>query len=143
MFILLFFALITAVSMFVLMQTTLVETTATAYAERDRMVAEQNTKVLFLNASYNNMTDTSTFYVKNTGTVMLELDTMDIYIDDKKVPRDEANRTISFQYSVNNPLHWDPDEILVIDVHMSLGQSQHVATINTQNGGKDSIGYIA
>jgi archaellum component FlaF (FlaF/FlaG flagellin family) len=141
MFILLFFAMIAAVSMFVLMQAKLVETTATAYAERDRLVEEMNTEITILNASYSNATETTSIYVQNTGKTKIEIELIDVYIDEFKVPRSDSNRSITFESSTMNPLHWDHDEVLRIEVYRALGNSTHLATISTQNKAKATKSY--
>lgn len=142
----LFFAIIIVVSMLVLIQTRMIESANLVYSQTDTVQKELQTRINILNISFDNTTtpDTTTIYIQNIGQTKLGLDDIDFYIDEIKVPRDNANRTIVFDTNsmTLNPVHWDPDEIIKVEVYMNLNNVTHIFTATTQYNGKDIKGYL-
>lgn len=145
-FMLLFFALMITVTIMAIFQTNLVETASLTFNEQERINQEMNTRIDILNITFDNQTvpDTTTLYVKNSGSTKLQLDYVEVFIDEKKLPRKPLNRSISFAAGsdVINPLHWDPDEIIIIDAYMNLDNVSHIATVTTDLGVKDQGVYL-
>lgn len=146
-FILLFFALLIVMSTFILIQGEVVESTNLNYEiQKERLKTEARAGIEIVNISFDNNTDpdTTTVFVLNSGSVKLETEYIDAYIDDYKVPRDTDNRTISFAAdSVTiNPLHWDPDEKIKIEIYKDIANVTHIVTIASRYGAQDSITYL-
>jgi len=144
-FMMMFFGLIIIVSTIVIIQTNLLESASIAYEEGDRLTRVINSRFDILNISYEDATDpdTTTMYVQNTGAEKLLPGDLDIFIDEIYIPKMEANRTIEFA-SVNklNPMHWDPDEVLKIDIFIDLANVTHVVTLSNPDGVKDRTYYL-
>ncbi|MFT4250600.1 MAG: hypothetical protein ACMXYD_04535 [Candidatus Woesearchaeota archaeon] len=85
-------------------------------------------------ASYN--TGTITAYVKNTGTTRFYPEEIDLYINNQRIPRNPANRTITIVEDTNtiNPDVWDPGEELEIEIYKTFSTSQtHTLRVTTPN----------
>ena len=145
-FIMLFFAIIIVASMLMIIQTGMIETASLVYSQKDTVQKELQTRVSILNITFDNSTnpDTTTAYIQNTGQTKLDPEYIDIFIDEIKVPRDDANRTIAFEpgSTTLNPIHWDPDEVIKTEVYMDLANITHIFTITAEYNGKDTTGYL-
>ena len=71
---------------------------------------------------YNNNTNTTHVYVRNTGSTKMDRGKVDIYIDGVYVPRNSSNRTVEVasDTEVVSPGVWDPRELLHIQVPRKL-----------------------
>jgi archaellum component FlaF (FlaF/FlaG flagellin family) len=146
-FIMLFFAVLIVVSSFTVIYGRLIESSALANEiQNEKLENEVNTKIEIQNISFNNLTtpDTTTVYIKNTGINKIELEYFEIYIDNLKIPRNQNNRTMMYAVGSNviNPLHWDPREIIEIEVFLNLENITHIFTATTEYGVKDSITFL-
>jgi len=87
----------------------MIESANLVYSQTDTVQKELQTRINILNISFDNTTtpDTTTIYIQNIGQTKLDLDDIDFYIDEIKVPRDNINRTMVFDTSsmVLNPVH--------------------------------------
>ena len=131
-FIIMFFAILIMISSAVLIYSSLVESTNTATeVQKERIENMISTRIDIINIVFENNTDpdTTAVYVSNDGSKKLDLDYVDVFIDAIKIPRSSANRTIMFVNDTNivNPLHWDPDEIIEINVSLDLEDKQRTA----------------
>lgn len=72
--------------------------------------------------SYDNNTETTSVYVRNTGETTLKPGTIDIYIDGTRFPRNTTNRTIKVLEDTEqvNPGLWDEAEKLLIKANKKL-----------------------
>jgi len=138
-FIMLFFGLIIMVSMFTVIQTSLIESSTLTQAQNEQKILESQTKVTIENISFDNTTipDTTTIVVINSGQTKLSLEQIELYVDHVKIPRSTDNRTIRFLTNSINPAHWDPDEVLEIEVYIDLLNVTHTASITTEYLGRD------
>jgi archaellum component FlaG (FlaF/FlaG flagellin family) len=122
-------------------------TNAAANTQTERIDNKLNTKIDIGNIEYEPIfnPDLTTIYITNVGSKKLEPAYVDIFIDDVKIPRDNANRIMWFVNETNiaNPLHWDPDEILGVNVSLDLDSGPHVVVVATQYGITDSKGFIS
>jgi archaellum component FlaG (FlaF/FlaG flagellin family) len=139
-----FFAFLIIVTTLVVLQTNLIESQAVASEEQDRMASLMNTKIEILNISFDNATDpdTTTIYVKNIGAEKLDTGTLDLYIDEVRVPRDGNNRTLTLVKNGINPLHWDPDEVVRAEIYLDLDNVTHLAVVSTEVGIRDATTYL-
>ena len=101
------------------------------------------TDINIITASYSNATEKTTVHVQNTGKTKLDLDYVDVYIDDKFIPRDSSNRTIKVLKSteIENPGIWDPKEVVEIVVNMNLSRGEHKIAVATEYGVKDTTTF--
>ena len=78
-------------------------------------------------------------YVLNNGKTTLKPETVDVYVNNIFIPRDDANRTISIEASTDtrNPGLWDPDEIIRIDVDTTLSSGTQAVRVGTTYGISD------
>ncbi len=142
-FIILFFALIIVASTFMTIQGRLAESVALSNSvQNDKISRQMNTKIDIINITYDNGTTpgTTTLYIMNTGSDRLDIGYLDIFVDNIRVPRDAENRTIWFipGSDVFNPLQWDPDETIKVEVYMDITASPHIITATTEYGIKDT-----
>jgi len=146
-FIMMFFALVFLVSMFILIQQRMIETTSeSASVQQQRFNEQVLTNIEIINISFDNLTDpdTTTMYVENSGSNKLSIEFIDLFIDGTIIPRDTANRTIAFDIGSTaiNPLHWDPDEVIIIEIYLDLVNITHLATISTEYAVKDTQQFL-
>jgi len=138
----LFFGIIIVVSTFVLIQTRMIESSIDVYAQNEKEKEMLLTDITILNVSFDNTTDpdTTTTYIENSGKIKIDIEHLDLYMDQAKIPRLDANRTIVFVqgHDTFNPLEWDPDEQLHIEIFMDLQNITHALSTTTDNGGTDT-----
>ncbi len=142
-FILLFFALIFMVTTMALIYGDMVQSTTESYnVQKERLENQIKSNLQILNISFDNSTNphTTTIFVENTGSNKIDLDYLDVFIDEIKITRSDNNRTISFAEGSEhiNPLHWDSDETIKIEVFLNLTNVTRVATVTTEHSVKDS-----
>ena len=97
-FMMMFFAMIIIISMLVMVQSNLIETTSAANDENERMAKLMNMRIDIQNITFDNLTtpDTTTMLVKNIGSLKINIEYLDVFIDDILIPREQSNRTITF-----------------------------------------------
>ncbi len=147
-FIIMFFALLIVASAFITIQARLADSmTLSNNIQKEKITREMNTKIEIINATYDNGTSPAetTMYIRNTGSEKLDMGYVDVFIDNVRIPRDDANRTIEFApgSDVFNPLQWDPDETIIVVVKMDLSHEAHMATATTEYGIKDAAIFSA
>lgn len=93
---------------------------------------------------YDNLTNNTLVYVKNTGQTAMDPAQVDIYIDGIRIPRSSDNRTIEVQADteVINTGLWDPKEVLYIRARLDLSEDiSHEVMISTPYSIQDSETY--
>ncbi|MDD9953778.1 MAG: hypothetical protein OXR66_05575 [Candidatus Woesearchaeota archaeon] len=136
----LFIAMVTiAASLVMHMRVFTGQATASIAVQKDRLVEELKTDVTITSLSFSNLTDphTATIYVKNTGKIKLKLNATDLYIDGSRYTTTERNISIENDTEVNNPLIWDPSEVVKIEGFRNLSGGLHTARVVTDNGVSD------
>ncbi len=92
--------------------------------------------------NFDNTTNTTKVYVKNSGNQKLDASKVDIYINKIYIPRNATNRTAEIlpDTEVVSDTLWDPKEQLLIQIYnFSLTNTQvHELTVTTQFDGKDT-----
>lgn len=143
-YIVMFFSLIIVITSIVMIYGNLIETNL-LLAEKQEIAEEQaQTSISIYNITHNSgpSPDETLIYVLNDGNRKLELNSTDVFINNTRIPRDVANRTIQFNgTNVLNPLHWDPGEMILINVSMDLTSGTSVARVITEYGVKDSFSF--
>lgn len=89
---------------------------------------------------YNNNTEVTSIYLRNTGETMISPDQVDVYIDGIRIPRNSTNRTITILTDTEtvNPDIWDPKEKIHIQVFMALSNTiTHEILVTTPYSGSE------
>jgi archaellum component FlaF (FlaF/FlaG flagellin family) len=103
------------------------------------LVIKTNIKIEVI--SYNNNTNTTWVYVRNTGQTQMRPEQIDIYIDGERLYRDETNRTIELLSDTDNVNVgiWDQKEQLLIKAFKFLNNTiTHEVIITTPYSVRDS-----
>lgn len=131
--IMLVFTMIGIITLVVVTYKGYVSDTNTAIQMQEKKVQEKiNTNILITNITYNNPELNIT--VKNIGGTILKLEDIDIFVDDIRIPRKEANRTFTLTQNIVNKELFDPAEKLLINVTIQLGTGYHRVEVLTQQG---------
>ena len=111
-----------------------VDKTSDALTEQQDMITNQlKTSVEIEVIHYDNETNTTTAYVENTGSTILKIDDIDVFIDGTRIPRNSANRTIEVISDTDtvNIGKWDPKESVKITINKSLEENRSYKLIIT------------
>jgi len=83
------------------------------------------TDIEIISVDYDNVTEETTVYVKNTGKTKLDPEKVDVFVDKTRIPRNSNNRTIDVlaDTEIHNIGIWDPNEDVEIIVDMVLNES--------------------
>lgn len=110
---------------------------ASMRAQSEFLNNQIKTNIEITNTNYT--TNNLRVYVLNDGKTTLKLETVDVYVDNGFIPRNDSNRTISIEASTDttNPGLWDPSEIIRIDVDTTLSSGTHKVAIGTPYGVSD------
>jgi archaellum component FlaG (FlaF/FlaG flagellin family) len=140
-FIMMFFSILLIVSAFAIINGRMVASTQLALeTEKERLEIVQETSIDVLSASYDAIGKESSIIVNNTGKRKIDPTYIDVWIDGIRVPR--TSRTVSFEGENSvNPLHWDPGEQVRVDAQQELQAGNHTATVSTEEGIQDSLGF--
>jgi len=93
---------------------------------------------------YNNVSNVTSIYVRNTGKTNMYTKDMDVYIDGLRAPRNDTNRTIEIltDTEVTNPGVWDPKEQILIKVNRTLNKDiGHEVIVTTPYTVRDSDSF--
>jgi len=91
--------------------------------------------------SYNNASNTTWIYVRNTGQTVMKPSQIDVYIDGLRFPRNDSNRTIeiSSDTELENYGFWDPKEQILIKAFSYLDDTvSHEVIVTTPYSVRDS-----
>lgn len=94
--------------------------------------------------SHDDVDDITSIYVVNRGQTNMKLNSLDVYIDGIRLPRNTDNRTIemiSDTETVNTGI-WDPKEKILIKANMTLNPLiSHEATVTGPYGAIDKDSF--
>lgn len=78
-------------------------------------------------ANYSSQDEISTIHVKNSGSIVLDQNLIDLYYDGFRIPRNETNRTVSIIESTNliNPKLWDSEEEIQANISGHKDSGNH------------------
>lgn len=120
------------------------ENTNAAASENDRTVNVMRTSFAITSAAYSDTSDPGTdivyVYVKNTGKASFDPDDLDVYIDDIRIPRESANRTVQVMADTDTVSTgiWDETEEIEFQVHLNYTVPEiHNVKVYAPNGVKD------
>ncbi len=117
------------------------DTTAAMTVQKNRLSDELRTDINIDSATYNNNTQTTTIYVKNTGKTKLDINGSDVYLAGQRIPRTDYTSEITSDTLVGSASIWEPFELLeiIVDNH-ELTETQVKVRVITYNGiGADYI----
>jgi len=129
-----------AVSLEVATHSYLVATNEALTERNENMMMLADESIVIESVSYDPDEGTTTISGKNDGSTKLITGTMDIYIDDIRIPREELNRTIDVSEVINAGL-LDPGEGFSMEVIRELGSGTHLATVSTGLAKKGQMSY--
>ncbi len=142
-FIIMYFGMIIMITSVFVIYGTLLEGTITLEEQQNREYERMQTSISIDSVSFDKTKapDMTSLNITNDGTRKLKTSDIDIYIDDNIIPRSELNRTISV-ISPNsiNPYHWDPDEVVSINISMDVENGTHIVVVSV-NGIIDSTSF--
>ncbi len=90
---------------------------------------------------YDNTTNITTIYARNTGKTKIDPEKVDVWIDGIRIARNTSIRNISVEPDTDriNKGIWDSKEILKITIRKDLNKDEiHEAIVMTPNSVKDS-----
>ena len=125
----------------------MIESTTMSYTiQKQRLEDELKTNIEIVNITFDNTTNphTTTMFVKNIGQNKIDIDYVDVFIDEVRLERNGSNRSIEFaEESVTiNPLHWDSDEYIKIEVYLNLTNVTRLATVSVAGGVTDTMTFL-
>lgn len=109
-------------------------------SQRDILSNQIKAEVTIDVVDYDSDTNTTSVYVRNSGKVVLDVDTVDIFMDGARIPRETGNRTITLleDTKINADIGWDPRESVQIDVFQNLTNETHSVRVSTEYGATDT-----
>jgi archaellum component FlaG (FlaF/FlaG flagellin family) len=115
------------------------DASSTMKVKQDAMINKINTDFEIIGVNHDYDLNLTKIFVLNTGKTIIDYDYLDIFIDSGYIPRDDIQKAIEESTNIINPLHWDPKEILQINVSIVLSDEvSHNADVIISNGIKDS-----
>jgi archaellum component FlaF (FlaF/FlaG flagellin family) len=104
-------------------------------AKASMQQAQSNARLTLLTASYNESTTLSTFIIKNSGSVLFNLTTVDIYWNDNRAERDDGAVTRNIIVDTANSNLVDSGDSFMITHNNNHTDTQVDYTITTDFGG--------
>jgi len=132
---LLFIITVTLVMMIVDTVTGYVTNMNSSLKQKVDVISEKiKTDITIITINYDSLTNVLTVYVENTGSVTLDPDDMDLYIDNERIARSDVNRTVEEDTDTVNPGLLDNSEILNMNTTKALSSGEHSVLVSTHNG---------
>ena len=121
-------------------KTYVVHTNLSLDIQKENIRKKLDTNFLITNTTYDSTDEIITINVKNTGSVTLNQNYIDVFVDNKRIPRKIENRTLTLDSDTNlvNPHLWDPNEVLIINVSKLLSSGNHLIEVIGENGIKNA-----
>ena len=114
-----------------------VDRTATGFSDQQRRIASVlKTEFAIEVINHIDADDQSYVYIKNTGDSIIDIDIIDVFTDNIRIPRNDANRTIEIlsDTDTKNVGNWDPGEQIMIIINQSLSSSTtHIIKVTSDN----------
>lgn len=104
--------------------------------QQEQVVSRIDTSFSILNVTYDSSDDDVYFYLENTGSVKLNPDLTDVFLDGARIPRNMSLLDVEILSSSNlvNYEHWDPGETLKLNLTQTLSAGSHIISVATENG---------
>lgn len=120
------------------------ETSNVINEEQKKVIDELKTDITIDLINYRSDDNETDVYVKNTGSTTLDINKIDIYVNNDRIPRNIVNRSIDIlsDTEVKNIGYWDNSELIKITVKGYLEALEtHVIDIVCENGVKDTYEF--
>jgi archaellum component FlaG (FlaF/FlaG flagellin family) len=140
--IIMFIAVITvATGLVIAFNSSVTEASNSMKVKTDSLSLTMRTDVTIDMVSYEEASNTTFVYVRNTGKTMLTTNQTDVYLNGFRIPRNESHRTIEVLEDTDN-LNidiWDPTEQILIKIFSELNDTTtHEITVTTEYNTKDT-----
>jgi archaellum component FlaF (FlaF/FlaG flagellin family) len=140
--VIMFIAIISVASgVFIVLTTYTQQTTDSFRIQKERIVSEIKTDISITQISYDNASNTTLIYAKNTGETKFRLAETDAYIDGVRVSTDARNITVEPDTDIGNPGLWDPGETVNVTITKRVGAGVHEVDIVAPNGVGDQESF--
>ncbi len=116
------------------------ETATAMVVKTDALANSLKTNFVISSVSHNSSSNITSIYLVNTGDTELNTNMTDVILDGEFVPRN-VNKNISVIAStqVRNPLLWDPNEVLSINVTKVLtANTTHIIDVISEYGVRET-----
>ncbi|MFW6014091.1 MAG: hypothetical protein ACOCZ6_05295 [Nanoarchaeota archaeon] len=140
-FIVMFFGFLILLSSVFMIFGAMVDNTISLSAQEKEEEKRAQTSINIINITVDREQepDLTTFQIINDGSRKLDKNDLDVYINGDRIPRDSENRTTYFKEENKiNPLHWDPGEIMIINITKELEEGKQQGIVATEFGITDS-----
>ena len=102
--------------------------------QQNQMRLQLDTSFEIINSSYS--ANQINVYLKNTGSIKMSIESIDFYLDNERVARNDTNLTKTIVASTNliNPNFWDPEEELLFQYNKTGLAGNHLMRFGVENG---------
>ncbi len=126
--------LMLASGLIIVMNVYVQETRESLTDQKNRLVEEIRTDITIQSVHYNN--SEITLYVINSGKTNLPLTTIDIFLEGRRVPRNERTIEIEPDTLIGSANSWDPREIIKVTINEEITTTTLIR-ISADNGAVD------
>ncbi|MBD3203348.1 hypothetical protein GF327_03580 [Candidatus Woesearchaeota archaeon] len=136
-----FIAVMGMVTTAVIMSKSFLDSTITSISVQQKRISDKMESDITIEViNFDNTTNITSVYIRNTGRTKIEPSKMDIYLDSERIPRSKNNRTIHVITDTDsvNAGTFDPGEELLITTNVSVEKHEtHTIIVTTEQGIKD------
>lgn len=138
-----FIAVLTISTMVVAVFNDQIDTTTSSIVTQQNWLSNQlKTDISITVINYENKTENQTvLFLENTGSTILDIGYVDIYLGGERIPRNNTFRIIEVlpDTEITNIGLWDPKELVKIVINKTLEENRtYEAVVIAQYGAKDS-----
>jgi archaellum component FlaF (FlaF/FlaG flagellin family) len=101
--------------------------------QHNNIVNKLDTSFSIIDASYNELDKIITISLRNTGSLKLDPNYIDLFVDTNRFSRSNFEIQLLEETNLINSLHWDPGEILIIKAPYELFDNS-LLRLSVQNG---------
>ena len=138
--VILFMSVLLAVVMLSIVYKGYITTSNTAFeTQNERLVQRFDTSFDINSADYSSAEKKVTIELENTGSIKLDPEMVDVFVDDERIGRDSSLREVSVVKNIINDKHWDSGERLSVNVTKDLESGSHLVRLASENGVTRSV----
>lgn len=108
-------------------------TNVSLQTHNENFINKLETSFKIINVTYNEFDENVSFYLRNTGSIKLDPNRIDLFAGNTRFSRNDIHVEILEETNLINPLFWDPGEILRVTINYDLIDNS-LFRIFTQNG---------
>ncbi|MGM5485355.1 MAG: hypothetical protein ACQEP1_05800 [Nanobdellota archaeon] len=133
--VILFMSVLLAVVMLTMVHKGYISTTDQSFESQNKELFRKfDTSFEITDADYDAGESRISLQVENTGSVKLDPEQVDIFIDDERIKRDSSAKEIEIKDNLVNDNHWDSGEKIEINVSRELTSGKHLIRVSSENG---------